>query len=73
MNPDEIIAKNEDYIKRNDFSASNSIVDYLGQADVAYDTAPGDWKAKIAAQKWIALYMQGYKAWAEYRREWWWR
>jgi hypothetical protein len=45
-----------------------AILDYLAQADVAYDTAPGDWKAKIGAQKWIALYMQGYEAWAEYRR-----
>ena len=37
-------------------------------ADVAYSTAPGDWKQKIGSQKWAALYMQGHEAWAEYRR-----
>jgi len=41
---------------------------YLGQADVAYSTAPGDWKQKIGSQKWAALYMQGHEAWAEVRR-----
>lgn len=41
---------------------------YLGQADVAYTSAPGDWKQKIGSQKWAALYMQGHEAWAEVRR-----
>ncbi|MGA1373193.1 MAG: SusD/RagB family nutrient-binding outer membrane lipoprotein [Flavobacteriales bacterium] len=41
---------------------------YLARADVAYATAPGSWKERIGAQKWIALYMQGAEAWAEYRR-----
>ena len=45
-----------------------AINDYLAQADVAYTTAPGDWKQKIGSQKWAALYMQGHEAWAEYRR-----
>jgi hypothetical protein len=45
-----------------------AIADYLAQADVAYSTAAGAWNEKIGAQKWIALYMQGYEAWAEYRR-----
>jgi hypothetical protein len=40
---------------------------YLAQADVAYSTAPGDWKAKIAKQKWIALYNRGFEAWSTYR------
>ena len=47
---------------------ADAINTYLGQADVAYATAPGDWKQKIGAQKWAALYMQGHEAWAEYRR-----
>ena len=47
---------------------ADAINTYLGQADVAYSTAPGDWKQKIGAQKWAALYMQGHEAWAEYRR-----
>jgi hypothetical protein len=41
---------------------------YLARTDVAYATAEGTWKEKIGAQKWIALYMQGGEAWAEYRR-----
>lgn len=45
-----------------------AILDYLGQADVAYSTAAGAWNEKIGAQKWIALYMQGHESWAEYRR-----
>ena len=45
-----------------------AIADYLAQGDVAYGSAPGAWNEKIGAQKWIALYMQGYEAWAEYRR-----
>jgi hypothetical protein len=47
---------------------ADAINAYLGQADVAYSTAPGDWKQKIGAQKWAALYMQGHEAWAEVRR-----
>lgn len=41
---------------------------YLLQPDVAYTTATGTWKQKIGTQKWIALYNQGFEAWAEYRR-----
>lgn len=41
---------------------------YMGHADVAYDTAPGTWREKIGAQKWLALYMQGIEGWTEYRR-----
>lgn len=40
---------------------------YLAQADVAYDSAPGTWKEKIALQKWIALYNMGFEAWTTYR------
>ena len=45
-----------------------AIAGYLGQADVAYGTAEGTWKERIGRQKWIALYMQGYEGWAEWRR-----
>lgn len=45
-----------------------AIGDYLGQMDVAYSTAPGDWKQKIGIQKWLALYMQGVQGWSEWRR-----
>ncbi|WP_047247439.1 SusD/RagB family nutrient-binding outer membrane lipoprotein [Maribacter thermophilus] len=42
--------------------------EYLLQPDVAYDTAPGEWKQKIGMQKWVALFNQGLEAWTEYRR-----
>ena len=45
-----------------------AIADYLAQEAVAYGTAEGAWNEKIGRQKWIALYMQGYEGWAEYRR-----
>lgn len=41
---------------------------YLANPDVAYATAPGDWRAKIGNQKWIALYNRGFEAWVEWRR-----
>ncbi|MEO6930585.1 MAG: SusD/RagB family nutrient-binding outer membrane lipoprotein [Chitinophagaceae bacterium] len=41
---------------------------YLARADVAYTTAPGDWKQKIGFQKWIALYNRPYDEWVELRR-----
>lgn len=40
---------------------------YLAQADVAYGTAPGTWAEKIAMQKWLSLYDQGFEAWASYK------
>ncbi|MGB2128881.1 MAG: SusD/RagB family nutrient-binding outer membrane lipoprotein [Flavicella sp.] len=40
---------------------------YLAQADVAYDSAAGDWKAKIGTQKWIALFNNGYEGWTTWR------
>ena len=45
-----------------------AIADYLAQEAVAYGTAEGAWNERIGRQKWIALYMQGYEGWAEYRR-----
>lgn len=41
---------------------------YLAQPEVAYATAPGDWKKKIAFQKWIALYNRPFDGWTELRR-----
>lgn len=41
---------------------------YLANPDVAYATAPGDWKTKIGNQKWIALYNRGFEGWTEWRR-----
>jgi hypothetical protein len=41
--------------------------DYLANPAVAYATAPGTWKEKIALQKWIALYDQGFEAWTTWR------
>jgi len=40
---------------------------YLAREDVAYSTAEGDWKQKIAMQKWLALYNRGFEAWSTYR------
>lgn len=41
-----------------------AIEDYI--AANPYDAA--NWKQSIGIQKWIALYMQGYQGWIEYRR-----
>lgn len=40
---------------------------YLLQPDVAYATAPGTWKEKIAKQKWLALYNRGFEGWSTFR------
>jgi hypothetical protein len=39
---------------------------YVAQASVAY--TPATAMEKIGTQKWIALYLNGYEAWAEWRR-----
>lgn len=41
--------------------------DYLANTDVAWTTAPGDWREKIGMQKWIAMYNKGFEAWSTYR------
>jgi len=48
-------------------STSDDADAYLAQADVAYSTAPGTWKEKIAMQKWIAMYNRGFEGWSTYR------
>lgn len=40
---------------------------YLANPDVAYTTAPGDAFQRIALQKWISLYDQGFEAWSTVR------
>lgn len=40
---------------------------YLAQPDVAWATASGDWKEKIAVQKWISLYNNAYEGWTTWR------
>jgi hypothetical protein len=41
---------------------------YLTQPNVAWTSAKGDFRQKIALQKWIALFTQGMQAWTEVRR-----
>jgi hypothetical protein len=40
---------------------------YLAQAEVAYTTAAGTPFERIAVQKWISLYDQGFEAWSTVR------
>src|SRR5699024_5419430 len=46
----------------------DDINDYLARADVAYATAPGDWKKKIGLQKWLGHFLQGFRGWTVFRR-----
>ncbi|UGU14546.1 SusD/RagB family nutrient-binding outer membrane lipoprotein [Sinomicrobium kalidii] len=48
--------------------SSDEASDYLSNPDVAYSTAQGDWKEKIATQKWIALFNRPFEGWTTYRR-----
>ncbi|UII34373.1 SusD/RagB family nutrient-binding outer membrane lipoprotein [Fulvivirga ulvae] len=41
---------------------------YISQIDVAYASAPGDWRQKIGVQMWLALYNQGFEGWTTWRR-----
>lgn len=41
---------------------------YLSQPDVAYATAPGDWKQKIGTQAWIAFFNRPFEGWNSVRR-----
>ncbi len=43
------------------------ITTYLASEKVAYTTAAGTWREKIALQKWIAMYNQGFEAYTTYR------
>jgi hypothetical protein len=48
------------------FDTDDAFETYYAQADVKWN--PGSWKASLAQQKWVGLYMQGFESWAEYRR-----
>lgn len=48
--------------------SSDEVQSYINQPAVNYASATGDWKQKIATQKWIALYNRGLDAWTEWRR-----
>jgi hypothetical protein len=41
---------------------------YLAKPEVAYATAPGTWRQKIAKQAYLAFYTRGLEAWTEWRR-----
>lgn len=41
---------------------------YLANPDVAYATAPGDFRQKIGTQMWIALFNRGQESWLQWRR-----
>jgi hypothetical protein len=41
---------------------------YLANPNVAYATAPGDWKQKIGVQHWLSLYDRGFEGWTVWRR-----
>jgi len=41
---------------------------YIAQSDVAYSTAPGDFKEKIGLQSWIAFYNRGFAGYTQWRR-----
>ena len=46
--------------------AEADITAYLAQPDVAFEA--GNFRKSIGDQKWLALYLQGMEAWAEWRR-----
>ncbi len=48
--------------------ATSDAVTYLAQPNVAYATAPGNFKQKIGVQQWIAYYNRGFEGWTEQRR-----
>lgn len=48
--------------------ASADAQSYLARTDVAFATASGTVKEKIANQLWIAYFNRGFEAWTEYRR-----
>ncbi len=47
--------------------SDDDVTTYLANPDVAWATAQGTDMEKIAMQKWLALYDQGFEAWSSYR------
>jgi len=50
-----------------DYWGATDVATYLANPDVAYATAPGDWKVKIGNQLWLAMYNRGFEAWTSWR------
>ena len=46
-----------------EYWGASDVSTYLANPDVAYATAPGDWKVKIGNQLWLAMYNRGFEAW----------
>ncbi len=51
---------------RNDEGDTTGLAAYLAQPAIIY--TPADGIKQIAYQRWVHLYMNGYEAWAEWRR-----
>jgi hypothetical protein len=51
-----------------DFWGVADVASYLAKPEVAYTSAPGTWKQKIALQAYLAFYTRGQEAWNEWRR-----
>lgn len=45
----------------------NDVDTYLALPEVNYATATGDWKQKVATQKWLAMFNNGFEGWTVYR------
>ena len=50
-----------------EYWGATGLAGYLTNPDVAYATAPGDWKVKIGNQLWLAMYNRGFEAWTAWR------
>ena len=44
------------------------VTDYMANPKVAYSTATGDWKEKIAMQFWLGMYNRGCEGWNVWRK-----
>ncbi len=51
-----------------DFWGVADVAAYLAKPEVAYATAPGNWKQKIGKHAYLAFYTRGLEAWTEWRR-----
>jgi len=48
--------------------SASDVTSYMANPDVAYTTASGDWKEKIAMQFWIGMYNRGCEGWNVWRK-----
>jgi len=51
-----------------EFWSVSDVASYLAKPEVAYGSAPGTWKQKIAKQAYLTFYTRGLEAWCEWRR-----